>query len=603
MKENEREGIRLISKETIDEILSRTDIESLISGYVPLKRAGDTYKGLCPFHSEKSPSFTVYPKTASFYCFGCGIGGDAVTFVKQIEHLDYPDALDFLAKRAGITIVDSDPSQARQERKFSRERMFKMNVDAANFFHKSLFENTPDAKEALTYFTEKRGLSITTIRHFGLGFAPNSFDALSKHMRALGYSYDELVAGFLCGRSEKGTYYDAFRKRVMFPIIDVAGNVIAFGGRAMDNETKPKYKNSSDTPVYKKTRHVYALNFARHTCGETLILCEGYMDVIALHSAGFTNAIATLGTAITSEQARLMRNYTKKVVICYDSDEAGQKAANKALRIIGDVGLDVRVMVVPGSKDPDEYIKTFGKEKFRAVLDDAKIEFEYKLENILSQYDINLAQDKVKVLSLLENEISTVYSEAERDIYIQTVSKQLGVEPKSLKADIERIINKRAKAQRQSEGLKARQSASGYQDRVNPDYAKAPTIAKHEEVIIALLLLFAEHRKSVFEGKLLCEDDFFTDLNKRIFTYIKKCYAEDDTFSEINECFTPEEVGRITKMKLTRMDLANNGDSVLRESINALKSSMQKKSVTSATTFDQLTELINKMRSDSDANS
>ncbi|MBR2431460.1 MAG: DNA primase, partial [Clostridia bacterium] len=350
----------MINKDTIDEILARTDIESLIGGYVSLKRAGDTYKGLCPFHSEKSPSFTVYPKTASFYCFGCGIGGDAVTFTKQIEHLDYPDALEFLAKRAGITIVDSNSSYEKRENKFDRERMFKMNVDAANFFHKALFSDNPDAREALQYFTEKRGLSVSTIRHFGLGFAPDSFDALLSYMRSRGYSYEELVAGFLCGRSEKGNYYDAFRKRVMFPIIDVAGNVIAFGGRAMDNETKPKYKNSSDTPVYKKTRHVYALNFARHTCGETLILCEGYMDVIALHAAGFTNAIATLGTAITAEQARLMRKYTKKVVICYDSDEAGQKAANKALRVIGDVGLDVRVMVVPGSKDPDEYIKTFG---------------------------------------------------------------------------------------------------------------------------------------------------------------------------------------------------------------------------------------------------
>ena len=574
----------------------RTDIEPLISGYVSLKRAGDTFKGLCPFHSEKSPSFTVYPKTSSFYCFGCGIGGDAVTFIKQMEHLDYPDAVEFLAKRAGITIVNDDKKYAPKEKRFDRDRMFKMNADAAKFFHSCLMSDAPDAKEALAYFTEKRGLSLSTIKHFGLGYAPDSFDSLSNYMTKKGYSYDELVAAFLCGKSDKGRYYDAFRKRAMFPIIDVSGNVIAFGGRALDNETKPKYKNSSDTPVYKKTRHVYALNFARHTCSEEMILCEGYMDVIALHSAGFTNAVATLGTAITSDQARLMSRYTKRVVICYDSDEAGQKAAQKALRVIGDVGLDVRVMVVPGSKDPDEYIKTFGKDKFRDVLNDAKIEFEYKMENILSMYDINLAQDKVKVLSMLENEISAVYSEAERDIYIKTVADTLGVETKSIKGDVQRIIAKNIRERKKNEGEKAKQAAAGYADKVNPDFAKAPTVAKHEEVVLGLLLIFAEHRKKVFEENLLSEDDFFTDLSKRIFNYIKDSYISADNFADLNEIFTPEEVGRITKIKLARMALAENGDAVLYESVNSLKSSMQKKNATNTVTPDSLLALISQKR-------
>lgn len=586
----------MISKETIDEILARTDIESLISGYVNLKRAADTYKGLCPFHSEKSPSFTVYPRTSSFYCFGCGIGGDAVTFVKQIEHLDYPDALEFLAKRAGITIIDDNSKYVRNEKKFDRNRMFKMNVDAANFFHRCLLSDNPDAKAALEYFTVKRGLSLSTIKHFGLGFAPDSFDMLSSYMLSKGYSYEELIAGFLCGKSEKGRYYDAFRKRVMFPIIDVSGNVIAFGGRAMDNETKPKYKNSSDTPIYKKTRHVYALNFARHTCAENLILCEGYMDVIALHSAGFTNAIATLGTAITSDQARLMSRYTKQVTICYDSDEAGQKAAAKALKVIGDVGLDVRVMVIPGSKDPDEYIKNFGKEKFKDVLNGAKIEFEYKMEGILARYDINLPQDKIKALSALENEISSVYSAAERDVYIQIISKHLAVDQKSIKDDVERIISKRMREFKKNEGKKAQQLAAGYQDRVNPDFAKAPAIAKSEESVLSLLLLYPEHRKRVFEESLLCESDFFTELNKKIFNYISVSYKNNDSFEDINAVFTPEEIGRITKIKLDRMSLSVNGDSVLLDSINALKSSMQKKNAGTATTPEQLSELISKLR-------
>lgn len=320
------------------------------------------------------------------------------------------------------------------------------------------------------------------------------------------------------------------------------------------------------------------------------------MDVIALHAAGFTNAVATLGTAITAEQARLMSRYTKKVIICYDSDEAGQKAATKALKILTDAGVDVRVVKVPGSKDPDEYIKSFGSDKFKDVLLDAKIEFEYKMENVLSKYDINLPQDKIKVLSILENEISAVYSQAEKDIYIQMLSKKLEIDPKSIKADVLRISAKNAKVYRAGESQKAKQTALGYQDKVNPDFAKAPALAKSEEVILGLLLLFAEHRKNVFANALLCEDDFFTDLNKRIFVYVKRSYENGDVFTDINELFTPEEVGRITKIKLSRMNLANNGDDILTESINALKSSMQRKNAEKAVNADDLTRYINALR-------
>ena len=298
----------MISRETIEEILIRTDIQTLVSGYVSLKRAGSNLKGLCPFHSEKSPSFTVYPGSSSFFCFGCGAGGDQISFIMRMEHLDYPDAVQFLAKRAGITIVDSDVSSYSSQPRFDKKRMYQMNTDAAKFFNANLFSDNPDAKAALSYFTDNRKLSVATIKHFGLGYAPNSFDTFSKYMLKKGYTYEELVAGYLCGKSERGHYYDSFRNRVMFPIIDVSGNVIAFGGRVMD-DSKPKYLNSSDTPVFKKLRNLFALNFARHTCQETLILCEGYMDVIALHAVGITNAVATLGTAITSEQARIMSRY------------------------------------------------------------------------------------------------------------------------------------------------------------------------------------------------------------------------------------------------------------------------------------------------------
>ena len=417
----------MISKETIEQVLMRTDIETLIGGYVSLKRAGSNLRGLCPFHNEKTPSFTVYPADNSFYCFGCAAGGDAIAFIRKRENLDYPDAVEFLAQRAGITIVRDERTQASSEPNFDRNRMFQMNKDAARYFNHCLFSDNPDAKAALKYFTEDRGLSVATIKHFGLGFAPNSFDAFSKFMRAKGYSYEELVAGFLCGKSEKGRYYDAFRNRVMFPIIDVSGNVIAFGGRVMD-DSKPKYKNSSDTPVFKKSRNLFALNFARHSCQDALILCEGYMDVIAMHAAGFENAVATLGTAITSEQARMMSRYTKKVVISYDADEAGQKAAMRAVKMLTEVGLDVSILRVNGAKDPDEYIKKYGSDKFRQVINESKSKFDYNLESILSKHDINLPADKIKALHESEKLISETYSSAERDIYIQRISELFGVD-------------------------------------------------------------------------------------------------------------------------------------------------------------------------------
>lgn len=584
----------MISREVIDEILLRNDIESLIGGYVSLKRAGNNVKGLCPFHSEKTPSFTVYPSENSFYCFGCGVGGNAITFIRQIEHLDYPDAVEFLAKRAGITVI-RDNEKKYEKSIIDKQKLFKMNVDAAKFFHKMLFENNPGSNAALSYLTEKRGLSLATIKHFGLGYAPDGFDILLNYMLKRGYTKDELVIAFLAGKSEKGHYYDSFRNRVMFPIIDVSGNVIAFGGRVMD-DSKPKYKNTMDTPVFKKSRNLFALNFAKNVCSESLILCEGYMDVIALHASGFTNAVATLGTAITPEQARIMSRYTKKVIISYDADEAGQKAAQKAMKLLGEVGLDVGVIKVPGAKDPDEYIKTYGKEKFQEVISSSKSKFEYNMDSILSKYDINLPQDRIDALSELEKLISQVYFKAERDIYIQNISMKLEVDPKSVKDDVERLARRQYIVQKKNEVQRVKQETVGYSDRINPDFAKAPAVAKNEENVLGLLLLYPDHRKQVFEGDLLCVDDFYTDFNKRIFEYLKESYVSNDGVDDMNEIFTPEEIGRITKMKINRMQLAENGPSVLRESINSLRSSLQRKNAENVSSIDDLNKLISSMR-------
>ncbi len=583
----------MISRDVVDEILQRTDIETLIGGYVSLKRAGSNLKGLCPFHSEKSPSFTVFPADNSFYCFGCGVGGNAITFVRQIEHMDYPDAVVYLGKRAGITVV-KDNTETYDGKKIDKSRILKMNVDAAKYFHSCLFSKDAAAQNALRYFTEQRGLSVATIRHFGLGFAPDSFDAFGKHMRALGYTYDELVTGFLCGKSERGHYYDAFRNRVMFPIIDVSGNVIAFGGRVMD-DSKPKYKNSSDTPVFKKLRNLFALNYARHTCAETLILCEGYMDVIALHAAGFTNAVATLGTAITTDQARLMSRYTKRVIITYDADEAGQKAAVRAMGMLSEVGLEVSVLKIPDAKDPDEYIKKFGKDRFRSLIDNSRSKFEYNMERILSKYNVDFPQEKIQALTELVEMISGFYTEVERDIYIQAVSKQLNVPFNSVKNDVNQKVQRKKRQYRKEESQKVRQAAAGFGDKVNLDYAKAPAVAKNEESVLGLLIMYENHQKKVFEEKLLSAEDFYTDLNRSIFTYMQECY-QAGIQPNFDEKFPAEVVGRIARMKISRMDLTENGDGVLLETIASLKDAMKRKSAEGVSTMDALNSLIEKQR-------
>ena len=588
----------MISRETIEEILLRTDIQTLIGGYVSLKRASANLKGLCPFHSEKTPSFTVYPANNSFYCFGCGAGGDQISFIMRMEHLDYPDAVEFLAKRAGITIVDDNSKDYSNQPRYDKSRMYKMNTDAAKFFNACLFSDNPDAKAALSYFTNDRQLSVSTIKHFGLGYAPNSFDVFSKYMLSKGYTYDELVAGFLCGKSERGHYYDTFRNRVMFPIIDVSGNVIAFGGRVMD-DSKPKYKNSSDTPVFKKLRNLFALNFARHTCQDSLILCEGYMDVIALHSAGITNAVATLGTAITSEQARVMSRYTKRVIISYDSDEAGVKAATRAMKLLEEVGLEVNVLSVQGAKDPDEYIKRFGVDKFKQVISGAKSKFDYSLDAILSKYDLTLPQDKINALADVEKLISEVNSMAERDVYIHTVAKRFEVQASSIRSDVERIIAKRERSYKRNQTQRIRQESAGYSDRINPDFLKSPAVARNEETVLGLLLLFPDHRKKVFDEELLTEENFMTDLNRRIFAYIKRAYNDgDENLIAINDEFTQDEIGRISRMKIRRMELSSNDDIVLLECIDNLKKSVDKKTSEKTDTIDKLNEILSKKRVD-----
>lgn len=585
----------LIPRETIEEIVSRADIVDTINTYVSLKRAGSNYNGVCPFHSEKTPSFTVFPATRSFYCFGCGAGGDVITFIMKAENLDYPSALELLAKRVGVTIPRNSLGDTRTEI-MTRRRVYDMNLEAAKFFRACLFDQNIGG-EAMNYL-RSRQLSSATIKHFGLGFSPNSFGELTEYMHKKGFGDEELIAGFLCGKSRKtGKGYDYFRNRVMFPIIDTTGNIIAFGGRVMD-DSKPKYLNSSDTPGFKKSRNLFALNYAKDACGEEMILCEGYMDVIALHAAGFTNAVATLGTAITSEQARIMAKYTKRVVISYDSDEAGQRAASRAMQLLGEVGLDVRVLKMKDAKDPDEFIKKFGAERFRMLLSQSKTGFEFKLEKILAKYDVSERDGKIGAAREICDMLSEVASRVEREVYISRAAEAVGVSADALRNDVDVIRRKKLRDLRKKEGREAVGAAKNYGDRINIDAVKNIKANSAEETILGLILSYEEHRNAISSGRIeLCAEDFYTDLGRRMFEAIMKLHASDGgfDFSLLGEEFSPEETGRMQKFMIARRDLASNGENVLSEAVSALKN--EKKEALEAESGDKFAALRRKKES------
>lgn len=564
----------------IQEVVERTDIEELIGRYVTLKRAGANLNGLCPFHSEKTPSFTVTPAKRMFYCFGCHAGGSAITFVQKAENLDFTDAVEFLANRIGLPMPKNTGTLPERE-SVSRKRVLEMNLEAAKFFRACLFDPRYGA-EGMAYLKEKRGLSEATIKHFGLGFAPNGFGMLTDHMHRLGYTDEELQTAFLCGKSQKtGRSYDYFRNRIIFPIIDPLGNVVAFGGRVMD-DSKPKYLNTSDTPAFRKSNHLFALNFAKNCCAEQMILCEGYMDVIALHAAGFEYAVATLGTAITPSHARIFSKYTKKVVISYDSDQAGQNAANKAMQILGEVGMEVRVLKLNGAKDPDEYIRTFGTERFRRVLEQSRTGFEHKLEAILSKYDLELGSDKIRASSEICEMIAGYNSPVERAVYQSHAAKRLGLGEDVIKNSVERIRQKRMAEYRTKESREAQASIKNFGDRINPDSAKDPKAASAEENVLGLLLIYDEYRKAIADGTIsLSADDFVTAFHRRVFEKMMEMERSEFGFrlEFFGEEFTPDEMGRIQKMEIARQSLTQNGPEAFRSAIATLREIKEKKEV------------------------
>ena len=565
-----------LSDSFLQELKMKTDIEDVISTYVTLKRRGATLVGLCPFHNEKTPSFTVYPATQSFYCFGCGAGGDAITFLKKIENLDYLDAVKTLAQRAGLQMPQEGFDDSLSKR---RRRILEMNREAARFYHSVLL--SPEGKVGYDYYIG-RALSAATINHFGLGFAPNQWDALLKYMRAKGYQPAELVDAGLARKGQKG-YYDNFRNRVMTPIIDVRGNVIAFGGRVLD-DSKPKYINTGDTLVYKKTNELFALNFAKDSKEDALILCEGYMDVIAMHQAGFTNAVAGCGTALTTEQVRLISRYAKEVILTYDADEAGQKALQKAMTLFDQTDVKVRIPALVGGKDPDEIIRTYGRDKFKGMLEGASNETEFRLLALRRQYNLATTQGKIDFIGGALQILATL-PPVERDLYVSRLSEELGVERQNMKVQLQDLVARQGNRREKREFNRIVQENMRKTARETMATDASLRKLRAEDRLISLLLRYPDCSR-------LCKDfnpQWLTPgFAQRVFTLILQRLENGDgtELMDLRDRLTDDEMGRLSGI------IARGGESAdakqeFSDCLQTIRAEQQKKQESAAELDDQ----------------
>ena len=430
----------------IDEVVARNPIEDVVGQYVNLKRSGGNLFGLCPFHGEKTASFSVAPEKGIYYCFGCHKGGGAINFMMEVEGLSYPDAVRNLAQRAGLQVPEDEQYQSRYR---AQERLWALMKEAARFFHEQLF--TPAGGECLAY-VQKRGLNKNIVTRFGIGFAPNSWNSLVDAMKKKGYTDKELIAADLVGE-KNGRIYDRFRNRLMFPIIDVRGNVIGFGGRVLD-DSKPKYLNTSETLIFNKRRNLFGMNLAKKTKLDYFILVEGNIDVVTLHQYGFDNAVASLGTSLTDEHATLLSRYTEQVVLTYDSDEAGQRAAQRAIPMLEKVGIRVKVLKMKDAKDPDEFLHKFGPEKFKLLLEDSSNRVEYQLNAIRSKYDLSLDDQRVRFIHEAAELICTLGSAVQREVYGRRVADAGKISFESMMLEIGKAFKRRvAKEKKRQERI------------------------------------------------------------------------------------------------------------------------------------------------------
>ncbi len=497
-----------------EEIRSANDIVDIVSQYVTLKRSGRNYFGLCPFHKEKSPSFSVSPDRQYFHCFGCNKGGDVFTFVSEVEKISFKEAMEMLAERAHIELPVSENPEFNKTQ-YIKDRMYKINAETTTFYHDRLYK--PLAKIAQDY-VKKRKLDNKTLKAFKIGYS-GEYNELYKHLKQAGFKDEEILSTGLVNKTDKGEFIDRFRKRLMFPIMDVSGKVIAFGGRKLDeNEKMAKYINSNENLVYSKKKHLFGLNLAKQSSENKIILVEGYMDAISLYQRGFDNVVASLGTALTEEQGRLLRRYCEQVILSYDSDGAGQTAILRGLAILEEQGIDARVVQMEGAKDPDEYVIKFGSGRFKQIVDNAISLVEFKIKMLKPKYNLENANDKIRFLKEITKILSNVESDIEREIYISKVSTQYGISKEAIYSEINKIIYKKSSTAEKNLNKPIKKE----EEKVKVD----DSVEKRENLIIYLLInYFGESFEKIVSNITL--DDIKLPENKKIYDSILSSTAEE----------------------------------------------------------------------------
>ena len=548
----------------LDELVARCDIYDVVSRYVPLKKSGANYFGVCPFHNEKTPSFSVSRDKQIYHCFGCGAGGGVINFIMRIENMTFPEAVRHLADLVGMEVPEES---GRDQFRARRQRLTDLATDAARHYVAMLYG--PQGQAGREYLLG-RGLRPATLKHFGLGFAPEGWDGLIRAMTAKGYTKSELMECGLVVQNQSGGVYDRFRNRGMFPIIDIRGKVIAFGGRVMDDST-PKYLNSSDTPIFNKSRNLFAMNFAKKTKRNYFLLAEGYMDVIALHQAGFDCAVASLGTSLTEEQARLMAARGKEeVVICYDSDEAGKKAAQRAIDILGRSGLKVRVLRMNGAKDPDEYIRKNGPEAFENLLRRSYTDIEYRLADIRGRYDLEEAEGRVEYLQEAARYLATVPSEVEREIFGRTVAKEAGVSEQAMLAEVGRAVKSRYRRERAKEEKQALNPVQGAQPAQRQLRYSNVRSARCEEGVLTLALSDVDLLRQA-AGQLQAEEFSSPCLAKAYALLLRRMeQGEETSLAHCLGALEPEEGELLAKIVANAVPAADP-QRALRDYISVIK--------------------------------
>lgn len=555
----------------LQELKLRSDITEIASSYINLKRHGRNMVGLCPFHGEKTPSFNIYTESGSFYCFGCGAGGDVITFIMKIENLDYVEAVKFLAQRAGMEMPENTYDDSLSK---LRMRIYEANREAARFFHATLLSQR--GQSGLNYL-RGRALSDRTIRHFGLGFADDDWNSLCNHLKNKGFSEYEIYSANLAFKRKNGNgIYDRFVNRVMFPIIDLRGNVIAFGGRIMTDE-KPKYLNTSDTPVFKKSENLFSLNNAKSSGTRTLILCEGYMDVIALNQAGFTNAVATLGTALTNEQAVLMKRYADEVIICYDADGAGQKATARAIDILRNAGLPIKILTVPSGKDPDEFIRSKGENgpaAFKLLIEKCGNDIEYRLMKLKENYNLNTTDGKVAFLNEAVKIVATIESPIERDVFASKLCAELEIDKNAFLEQISKVKRRDRRENIKKETRQIQAELNGQSDKINREHYKKPRSSSAEEALLVYLINNPDYANSISER--VTPDKFSNSLIKRYYEYVlSKIKSGYEPLTSVSSDFNSDEVSYLYKLISTTIPAASTREAV-EEYINVINEESNK---------------------------